>query len=153
MSGVTIPLKSKEGTFGSFALFSRRTNAYGPKDLTVLERLATLIFPAFENARLYRESEYLDLALESIGDAVMIVGTDAKVRFINRASGDMFGYSEEEFIGGNIFAIVPPDDASQAAASKIELAAFRHTMLRIVYRLYVYARGEYVSLWRALNIE
>ncbi len=63
------------------------------------------------------------MALDSIGDAVMFGSTDGVVQFANQAFEDVFGYSEDESLGMNTFAIVPPDEASQADSREILKAA------------------------------
>ena len=54
-SGIVTPLFSKEEVIGTFLLFSRQTNAYGPQEKTIVERLAGQIAPAVENAMLHQD--------------------------------------------------------------------------------------------------
>ena len=54
-SCITVPLASNGRVIGTLGLRSRRPDAYGQREQTILERLASQIAPAVENARLYEK--------------------------------------------------------------------------------------------------
>lgn len=54
---IRTPFICKERVIGVFALASTAPRAFGPRERRILERLATQIAPAIENARLYAEVE------------------------------------------------------------------------------------------------
>ncbi|MFQ6026501.1 MAG: GAF domain-containing protein [Dehalococcoidia bacterium] len=55
-SNIAIPLSIKGRVIGLLGLRSRRTGAYGIKEQSILERLASQIAPAIDNARLFEET-------------------------------------------------------------------------------------------------
>jgi two-component sensor histidine kinase len=55
-SALLTPLNSKGRVIGTLSLSSQRAGAYRPREQVILERLARLIAPAVENARLYEET-------------------------------------------------------------------------------------------------
>ena len=98
-SVIVVPLVSQNKLIGSMLLFSERSDAYGSREKVILERLASQIAPAVENARLFQDVEQLALALESIGDAVMLVDSQGNFRFVNNTFEQTFGYTAEEVLG------------------------------------------------------
>jgi two-component system, NtrC family, sensor kinase len=56
-SRISLPLTSRGAVIGTLALHSRRVGAYGPREQAILERLAHLIGPAIENARLHQAAQ------------------------------------------------------------------------------------------------
>lgn len=46
--------------------------------------------------------------LESAPDATVVVGTDGRIRLVNRQVEEMFGYQREELIGQPVETLVPP---------------------------------------------
>lgn len=57
-SNIMVPLVSKGQVMGTLGVFSRRVGAYGAREQTILERLASQIAPAVENAQLYEQLKY-----------------------------------------------------------------------------------------------
>ena len=56
-SSIRVPLATKGKVVGTYTLRSRRPRAYGEREQAILERLASQIAPAIENARLYEEAQ------------------------------------------------------------------------------------------------
>ena len=54
-SGCCIPLITSKGPLGTLNLVSKHTDAFGPKDIHLLEQVAAQVAIALENARAYRE--------------------------------------------------------------------------------------------------
>lgn len=52
-------------------------------------------------------SELAERIVEEAGDAVVFVDADGVVRLWNAGAEDVFGYTEEEAVGGSIEAIIP----------------------------------------------
>ena len=52
---IVLPLISRDRVIGNLAVFSKQNNSFGPREQAILERLATQIAPAVENARLYEQ--------------------------------------------------------------------------------------------------
>ena len=85
-----------------FFLVSDKTNAFAPREQAILERLATQIAPAVNNAQQFQKMQQLVLALESIGDGVIFLNINGDIQFINRAFADIFAYELDELRGRNI---------------------------------------------------
>ncbi len=98
-SVIVVPMVSQNKLIGTLLLWSERLNAYGSREKIILERLASQIAPAVENARLFQDVEQLALALESIGDAVMLVDSHGNFRFVNNIFEETFGYTAGEVLG------------------------------------------------------
>ena len=56
--------------------------------------------------RLKAETRFRDL-LEAAPDAILIMGSDAKIQFANHEAERLFGYSREEFLGQSINLLAP----------------------------------------------
>ena len=54
------------------------------------------------------------LALESIGNGVMILDTDGTIQFSNRACHEMYGYTAEELFGNPFTILTPPEERSHS---------------------------------------
>ena len=55
---IYLPLAIKDNTIGSLVVASRRVNAYGPKQIELLEQVALQIATPIENAQLYTKAEH-----------------------------------------------------------------------------------------------
>ena len=72
-SEILVPLIFRERVVGAFALFSREIARYSRPQQSIVERLATQIGPAVENARLYREATGRARELEVVGEVARII--------------------------------------------------------------------------------
>lgn len=70
---VYAPLVLAERVFGSLVIASRRPNAYGEKELAMLEHVAKQIATPVENARLYEENKRRQELLQSISHLTKII--------------------------------------------------------------------------------
>ena len=122
-SNIVVPLTTKGRTMGTLGLLSRRVSAYGPKEQAVLERLADLIAPAVENARLFetlRDSEERHRSVvETSPNAVVCIDSDGIIVAWNPAARAMFGYAEQEALG-KPFDILIPDSYRSAYWKALE---------------------------------
>lgn len=98
-SMIQVPLISDEKVIGAFTLFSLQNNTFGQRAKDIVERLASQIAPSVRNALAYRREEQLATALESIGEAVAFLDSNAQYRRVNRAFEELYGYSEDEVRG------------------------------------------------------
>ncbi|MBE0415142.1 MAG: PAS domain S-box protein [Dehalococcoidia bacterium] len=83
-SAIRLPLFSKGEVFGTFNLMSRHPNAYGERELEILEELAGQIATAIQNDRLYQESEQRKDELEGAYDQLM-----SSARALDRGKRDL----------------------------------------------------------------
>ncbi len=55
-----------------------------------------------------RESEQRTTAIiKTVGEGIIVIGQDSRIRFLNHEACDIFGYPEEELLGKNIEILVP----------------------------------------------
>lgn len=110
-SQVLAPLTSNDLVIGVLALSSTRADAFGPREQAILERLASQITPAVENARLYRQaqernqeiqrlSESTTRILESNPSALVVLrGADREVVMVNSSFRSTFSLDESRIEG------------------------------------------------------
>ena len=73
-STILSPLTYSNQVIGSISLASNRARAYGSREQRILERLASQIAPAVENARLYKEAVFRTVQLECLLNLAEILG-------------------------------------------------------------------------------
>ena len=121
LSWLQVPLMSKEKAFGGVVLLHRERNIYGPREMRLLESLATHISPAIENSLLFQEVKRTDEALkeseelyraviENMADAVSI-GVGGKRVFVNEAFLNIYGiHDKSTVLGQSQDKFVLPED-------------------------------------------
>ncbi len=100
-SAITVPLRSGERTFGALTLVSE-VRELEDADFELAQELAARAAIAVENARLYREAERraeAALALAYVGDGVVLLDDDGRVRFWNAAAAAITGVRETDALG------------------------------------------------------
>jgi PAS domain S-box-containing protein len=108
-SAITLPLRSGERTFGALTLVSEVRELLD-SDFELARELAARAAIAVENARLYREAERraeAALALAYVGDGVILLDDDGRVRFWNAAAAAITGVREAEAIGRRPAEVLP----------------------------------------------
>jgi len=117
-SGILVPLITKGQVVGAITARSREANVYGPREQAILERLASQIAPALENARLYEETQaekertaatlaQLEAVLETAGEGIVAADSSGKIVMVNEAVQDIWGYGAEELIGESLECLIP----------------------------------------------
>jgi PAS domain S-box-containing protein len=108
-SAITVPLRSGEQTFGVLTLVAESRELEGA-DFELAQELGARAAIAVENARLYREAERraeAALALAYVGDGVVLLDRDGRVRFWNAAAVAITGVREGEVLGRDPAEVVP----------------------------------------------
>ncbi len=108
-SAITVPLRSGEKTFGALTLVSEVRELQDP-DFELAQELAARAAIAVENARLYREAELraeAALALTYVGDGVVLLDDDGRVRFWNAAAAAITGVRESDALGRRPAEVFP----------------------------------------------
>jgi PAS domain S-box-containing protein len=108
-SAITLPLSSGERTFGALTLVAESRELLD-SDFELAQELAARAAIAVENARLYREAERraeAALALAYVGDGVVLLDGDGRVRFWNAAAAAIIGVREAEAVGRHPADVVP----------------------------------------------
>jgi PAS domain S-box-containing protein len=100
-SAITLPLRAGQRTFGALTLVAE-SRELDDSDFELAQELAARAAIAVENARLYREAERraeAALALAYVGDGVVLLGEDGRVRFWNAAAAAITGVREVDAVG------------------------------------------------------
>jgi PAS domain S-box-containing protein len=108
-SAITVPLRSGDRTFGALTLVSE-VRELEDAEFELAKELAARAAIAVENARLYREAERraeAALALAYVGDGVVLLDEDGRVRFWNAAAAAITGVRETEALGRRPAEVVP----------------------------------------------
>jgi len=102
-SHMLAPLVSNDEVIGAISFMSTHPGAFGTREQSILERLASQITPAFENARLYEETERRATDIQRLSDSAnrilesnpsalaVLAGSDLKVALFNQAFKETFG--------------------------------------------------------------
>jgi len=108
-SAITVPLRSGERTFGALTLVAE-SRELEDSEFELAQELAARAAIAVENARLYREAERraeAALALEYVGDGVVLLDEDGRVRFWNAAAAAITGVREGQAVGRHPSEVMP----------------------------------------------
>jgi PAS domain S-box-containing protein len=108
-SAITVPLLAGERTFGALTLVAEERELQD-SDFELAQELAARAAIAVENARLYREAERraeAALALAYVGDGVVLLDQDGRVRFWNAAAAAITGIREVDAVGRHPAELVP----------------------------------------------
>jgi PAS domain S-box-containing protein len=124
-SAITVPLLAGERTFGALTLVSE-TRELEDSEFELAQELAARAAIAVENARLYREAERraeAALALAHVGDGVVLLDRDGRVRFWNSAAAAITGVREADAIGRHPAEVVPKWEELTRLAELADAAA------------------------------
>jgi two-component system phosphate regulon sensor histidine kinase PhoR len=100
-SAITLPLRAGERTFGVLTLVAEHRE-FDDADFALGQQLSARAAIAIENARLYREAERradAALALAYVGDGVVLLDRDGRVRFWNSAAAAITGVRDTDAVG------------------------------------------------------
>ena len=124
LSGIMVPLITNGQVIGVMRMRSHRVGAYGPREQAILERLASQIAPAMENARLHEERVRAEERLsqfqkmESVGRLAGGVAHD-----FNNLLTAIMGYSDMSL------RVAPPDSPISSHLQEIKKATERAAAL------------------------
>jgi len=111
-SAITVPLRSGARIFGALTLVTE-SRELQDSEFALAQELAARAAIAVENARLYREAERraeAALALAYVGDGVILLDRDGRVRFWNAAAAAITGVREADAVGRPPAEVVPAWD-------------------------------------------
>jgi PAS domain S-box-containing protein len=115
---ICVPLTAGERKLGAVSLVVEERE-FTDEDFDLAKELAARAAVAVENARLYREAEYradAALALAYVGDGVVLLDRDDRVRFWNAAAAAITGVHETEARGRPVRDVLPGwDDLTSQA--------------------------------------
>jgi PAS domain S-box-containing protein len=120
-SAITVPLTAGGRTFGALTLVAETTELEDA-NFELAQELGARAAIAVENARLYREAERraeAALALAYVGDGVILLDDEGRVRFWNAAAAAITGVREESALGRQPTEFLP---AWEELTSLAELA-------------------------------
>jgi two-component system, OmpR family, phosphate regulon sensor histidine kinase PhoR len=108
-SAITLPLRAGDRTLGALTLVGEQ-RAFDDEDFDLAQQLSARAAIAVENARLYREAERraeAALALAYVGDGVILLDDDGRVRFWNAAAAAITGVREAQALGRHPAEVLP----------------------------------------------
>ena len=108
-SAITLPLRAGDRNLGALTLVAEE-RVFDDDDFELAQQLSPRAAIAVENARLYREAERraeAALALAYVGDGVVLLDEDGRVRFWNAAAAAITGVREAEAAGRHPAEVVP----------------------------------------------
>jgi two-component system, OmpR family, phosphate regulon sensor histidine kinase PhoR len=108
-SAITLPLRSGGRTFGALTLIAE-DREFDNADFALGQQLSARAAIAIENAKLYRESERraeAALALAYVGDGVVLLDEDGRVRFWNAAVAAITSVREQDALGRRPVEVLP----------------------------------------------
>jgi PAS domain S-box-containing protein len=111
-SVITLPLRAGDRNLGVITLVAEE-RSFDDEDFDLAQQLAPRAAIAVENARLYREAERraeAALALAYVGDGIVLLDEDGRVRFWNAAAAAITGVSEQDALGRQPAEVVPAWD-------------------------------------------
>lgn len=121
------PLVSKGQVLGTLTFGTRRQRTFPAQELELLAAIGHQIGMAIEGSRLYtqleRQVNYLNVLIESSGNAIITSDLKGKILSWNRGAEIIYGWSKEEAIGQNLPMMPDPlkaqafDLMAQAAES------------------------------------
>jgi len=149
-SALAVPLTARGHTVGALT-FARSSSEriYTDEDLALAGQLAGRIGLAVDNARLYHEAEEraeAALALERVGDGVVMVAEDGAVRLWNPAAAAITGLARAEVLGRRITDVIP---VWQVVSERIPVAPSPAPAARVAETVPLEIRGR--ELWLSIS--
>ena len=111
-SAITVPLRTGDRTFGALTLVAE-DRELDDAEFELAQEIGARAAIAVENARLYREAERraeAALALAYVGDGVVLLDDDGRVRFWNAAAAAITGVREADALGRPPAEVLPAWD-------------------------------------------
>ena len=117
-SWASVPILMKDKFFGLIILASRSRDAFGNKQLDLINAFANQIGVAMENTALIdrlkkSEERYMDL-FEHSPDMYHIVNREGIIVSCNQTEADRLGYRKDELVGQHIIKLYPRENHHEA---------------------------------------
>jgi len=112
---IYVPLKFDDKIIGVLGVDNRLHRLpFTDRDLLLISLLADYAAIAIENARLYQATEIertkFETVLSNMGDAVMILDQQERIRLVNAAMSNALGISEEKLLNNLVFEVISQSD-------------------------------------------
>jgi PAS domain S-box-containing protein len=108
-SAITVPLSSGSRHLGALTLVAEERE-FDDEDFELAQQLGARAAIALDNARLYAEAERraeASLALAYVGDGVVLLGADGRIRFWNPAAAAITGLGSTDVVGNRLVDVLP----------------------------------------------
>ncbi len=108
-SAIALPLRAGERTLGALMLIAEE-RSFDDDDFALAQQLGARAAIAIDNARLYGEAERradAALALAYVGDGVVLLDSEGRVRFWNTAAAAITGVRGEDAVGRAAEEVLP----------------------------------------------
>ncbi|MDZ7260725.1 MAG: GAF domain-containing protein [candidate division KSB1 bacterium] len=107
-SELCVPIKIENQVIGALNIESRKLMDFDEDDLNSLEVLANRVGVAIQNSRLYQEvqekSQRLQVIVSSMGQGIITMGRDFKIRWANKTFSD-WGWKTEEVLNKHCYEL------------------------------------------------
>lgn len=107
---LAVPVRHEDRVIAVIVVESRRPDSLTPEHARFVEQLGTRAGVAFENARLFAETEAerekLALILANIGDPVLVLNPELEIALMNQAARDALRLPPDEAVSGRPIADV-----------------------------------------------
>ena len=111
VSGISVIIRGHERAFGVLGAHTQRRRVFSSDDVSFLLAVANVVAAAIENARtraaLQASEARFRRLLEWAPDAIVTVGGDGRIVFVNERTGRLFGYDAAELLGQPVEMLVP----------------------------------------------
>lgn len=119
-SSIALPLKAEGKTLGALSIYSQEAEAFDDMEVKLLINLANDVAHGIAALRaraerrraeeeLRRERDRAQGYLDVAGVILLVLDVSGKVTMINRKGCEIWGYTEEEIIGRNVYDyLLPP---------------------------------------------
>lgn len=94
-----VPIISEKRTLGAFTIYTAQGHKEDKDAVFFLQSLAGILAGIIQRRLAEDEKALLSDVLEQAFDAVIITGTDGKIRYVNRAFERITGFTREEALG------------------------------------------------------
>ncbi len=122
-SMLSVPLISKDRVIGILNLQLATGGSYRTSDLQAAEKVGSLIAGAIENAQLFAERQQAEekyrTLVQNANDAIFII-QDGVIKFSNRKTEKLFGYSERELAAIPFSDHIHPADREKVGDGNLE---------------------------------
>ncbi len=135
---IRVPLVAGDKVVGTLNFISRGTGAFRGREQAIVERLAPLVAPGIENARLYREAQERTRELEVVDEVASIMASSLRLQEVY----ERFTSGVRRLVEFDRMSIVPATEDLRFAIDAYTVGlAFRYPWLEGVSPLGRHWRG------------
>jgi len=119
-SAIYVPMIAEDCVIGLLEIQSHERHAYSEDDVSMLSMAANQVAFAVNNASLFAQISDLktfnERIVTSLSEGIVLENASTVITYINHATTEMLGYSQDEIIGKKWLSIVPESERETIAA-------------------------------------